>query len=214
MQDPHLLSALADLHTRRTAGHAGSFLEETANLLYCRLLDELSGRPRFRRVDPGWIADAVTEALFEYCRKPDRFDPARGRTLDRYIALAAHRNVLNAIRSARRRRNHEAIASGRKHELLENDVEVGSPAGNVLAKEAAEAAERRSARILELLKTDMDRRIFELQLRKERRTAVYAEVMGITHLPLAEQRKEVKRAKDRIDKLIERGLSDLDEPKG
>jgi hypothetical protein len=52
--------------------------------------------------------------------------------------------------------------------------------------------------------SEIDLRALELIVRKERRTGVYAELYGLLHLPLKEQRREVKRHKDRLKKVLER----------
>ena len=46
--------------------------------------------------------------------------------------------------------------------------------------------------------------VLELMLRKERKTAVYARAYGIEHLPVVEQRREIKRVKDRLQKRLNR----------
>ena len=43
-----------------------------------------------------------------------------------------------------------------------------------------------------------------LRLQGERRTEAFAEILGISHLSIETQRREVKRAKDRIDKTLRR----------
>jgi hypothetical protein len=52
--------------------------------------------------------------------------------------------------------------------------------------------------------TEAERRVLALMLDGERSSAAYAQVLGITGLPAAEQEREVKRAKDRIKKRLER----------
>jgi hypothetical protein len=58
--------------------------------------------------------------------------------------------------------------------------------------------------MMRLLQDPTDRQILALRLRGERRTAAFAAILNISHLPLEMQRREVKRAKDRIDKVIRR----------
>jgi hypothetical protein len=51
---------------------------------------------------------------------------------------------------------------------------------------------------------EADLRALELILRKERRTAVYAELYGLQHLPAKEQFRAVKRNKDRLKNILKR----------
>jgi RNA polymerase sigma-70 factor (ECF subfamily) len=57
---------------------------------------------------------------------------------------------------------------------------------------------------MSLLQDPTDRQILALRLQGERRTEAFAELLGISHLPIGVQRREVKRAKDRIDKILRR----------
>jgi len=60
-----------------------------------------------------------------------------------------------------------------------------------------------------LLPDPTDRKVFELKAIGERRTEQFAQIMGISHLSVEQQRREVKKAKDRIDKILERGKEPL-----
>jgi hypothetical protein len=50
---------------------------------------------------------------------------------------------------------------------------------------------------------ELDRPLLEFMGAGVRDTAAYAEVMGISHLPVHQQRAAVKRAKDRLKKRME-----------
>jgi hypothetical protein len=50
----------------------------------------------------------------------------------------------------------------------------------------------------------MDLYAVELMRLNERSTPVYARVLEITHLPFAEQKRIVKRVKDKLKKRVER----------
>jgi hypothetical protein len=47
-----------------------------------------------------------------------------------------------------------------------------------------------------------DREFLRLRGEGVRSTHVYAQVLGIAHLPAEQQKREVKRAKDRLDKRL------------
>ncbi len=57
---------------------------------------------------------------------------------------------------------------------------------------------------MSLLQDPRDQQILALRLQGERRAAAFAEILSISHLPIAVQRQEIKRAKDRIDKILRR----------
>ena len=52
--------------------------------------------------------------------------------------------------------------------------------------------------------TEVEARVLELMLRRERRTAIYADACGIADRLPEEQRRLVKQIKDRLQKRIER----------
>ena len=197
--DPRLVR-VTSLHDRLLAGDRRG-LEEAFELFDRDLVRRLSSRPRFRGVDPQVIEDGVFDAIFEYVQKPGAFDPSSGRTPDRHVEMAAERNVSNARRGDTRRRRREREAAARRAEC-EGPVELHSPAGIALTKEDEERRVREHQRLLALLPDPADRRVLALRMSGERKTASFAEALGVGHLPVERQRREVKRAKDRIDKAL------------
>lgn len=171
--------------------------EELAELLLDRLARELARR--FPRTDKHLIYDGVTDALLEYCATPAGFDVSRGVPLDRFLAQAAWRNIANFLRGERRRKVREE----KFVKYSEDDVvELHPSAGNTLQGEVL--LRQRLAELMQTLESPLDKRIFDLRMTGHRRTEEFAKVMGILHLPKDEQRREVKRAKDRIDKVLKR----------
>lgn len=194
---PACLAALS-IHAR--SGYYPALFEEAANLLYERLVAQLSARSRFRRIDPDVISDGVVDALAEFTKRPHLWDPA---TLVRHLLFAAQRNVLNRLRSETRLHKREA-AVAKPIDRSSSDVELSSPVGNLIMKEAANQRQSEYESLLALFAEPVDKRIAELILARERRTSLFAEVLGIGHLPIEEQRKHVKRAKDRLKKTVKR----------
>lgn len=162
---------------------------------------------KFPRIDTEIICDGVTDAILEFCAKPHRFNDSLGIPLYRFIAMAAWRNVANLVRSDARRRAREQ----KSLELFGHpqDVELRRYAGNVIEEE--QLTGQRMERVNHLLTEPVDKKILQLRLKGERRTEEFARVMQITHLSVAEQRREVKRAKDRIDKFLQRNSGVHDE---
>jgi hypothetical protein len=61
-------------------------------------------------------------------------------------------------------------------------------------------------RIAAALPGERDRRVLALIAEGERQMEAFAEVLGLDGRPLPEQRREVKRAKDRVLKRVQRQL--------
>lgn len=115
--------------------------------------------------------------------------------------MAARRNVSNLLRGEKRRKARE----GRYGQAsLESPVELYVSAGNLLQEDKKIRVQRPQGEAITILTDKKDQRIHELRLQGERRTQVFAQILGIDHLPTEVQRRQVKRAKDRIDKLLER----------
>jgi len=83
-------------------------------------------------------------------------------------------------------------------------VELDPVAGNLLQQEESAQLHQQEEDCMNLLQDPQDQQILALRLRGERRTVAFAAILGISHLPIEFQRREVKRAKDRIDKLLRR----------
>ncbi len=190
---PHVLA----LHRRLLDGDRVAS-EELAELLLERLVCEV-GR-RFPRVDTHLVSDGVTDALLDYCARPSSFDTSRGIPLDRFLVQTARRNVLNLLRGGQRLKAREEKWGESSDEKV---VELCPPPGNPMQDEA-QLHEQRLAELTQALEDPVDKRVFELRMKGERRTTEFAKVLGLTHLTVAEQRREVKRAKDRIEKALRR----------
>ena len=90
-----------------------------------------------------------------------------------------------------------------------SSVELDPVAGNLLQQEESAQLHQQEEDCMNLLQDPQDQQILAPRLRGERRTVAFAAILGISHLPIEAQRQEVKRAKDRIDKILRRkgGLS-------
>ena len=155
---------------------------------------------KFPRTDPHQVCDGVTDALLDVCSRPGTFDPGRSVPLDRFIAQAAWRNIRDTLRGEKRRKVREEKASDLS---VENLVALPPPAANS-EESLSQRWRQQTDDLMRTLDNPMDRKILELKLAGVRRTDEFAQVIGITHLPIAEQRRAVKRAKDRIDVQLKR----------
>jgi hypothetical protein len=194
------------LHQALLAGGRGIF-EEAADLFYPGLIAHLSSWRRFRRSDPELIEDAVVDALLEYVARPQGFNPSRRPSLEKHLLMAARRNMLNLLRAEGRRRRREKRVAEQNATGPTGAVELQTPAGNLERQEEAAALAEDRDGLMKLLSDPLHRRVLELRLDGEHRTNVFAGVLGITNLPVPEQRRLVKRVKDQIDKVLRRAQS-------
>lgn len=146
--------------------------------------------------DQTLLDDAVADALIDYIKKPERFDPDKA-GLFGYLEMAAQADLKNALAKRRRRRTWETPL---------DEVEVDTLRGKKEANgtdivDALEA--ERIRRLLDEHFTDpKDRQMVDLIIDKERSTQAFAAILGIEGLPVDEQRRQVKRHKDRIKKRL------------
>lgn len=187
-----------ELHRRLLAGDRTAS-EEVVRLLHASLIQEVTAQ--FRQADPHSIWDGVIDAILDYCARPQQFDTERGVSLKRFLRLAARRNVMNILRGEQRRKVREEAA---RHAWAPSSVELDPAAGNLLQKEETTQRQRQQTALTNALQNPHDQRLLALRLQGVRRTEAFAEILGITHLPIETQRREVKRAKDRIDKMLRR----------
>lgn len=189
---------LLALHRRLLTGDRTAS-EEVVGLLHASLTQEVSSQ--FPHTDQHIIWDGVIDALLDYCARPQQFDAERGVPLERFLRLAARRNVTNMLRSVQRRKTREEAAG---HAWAASNVELDPAAGNLLRQEESMQQQRQRAALASTLQNSNDQQLLALRLQGVRRTEAFAELLGITHLPIETQRREVKRAKDRIDKMLRR----------
>jgi DNA-directed RNA polymerase specialized sigma24 family protein len=168
---------------------------------------------QFVQIDSHLQETAVIDSLLSYQSHPERYDPQQ-LPLFAYLRMAARHDLLNALDSKNRERQRlldidepavqtqlpvESLSVTAEFELDEwleqyTDHSRHDLLDTFMAEELEEAA---------------DRDLFLLMLNGVRETEPYAEIMGVTHLPVSEQRPEVKRAKDRLKKRFGRFVERL-----
>jgi RNA polymerase sigma-70 factor (ECF subfamily) len=159
----------------------------------------------FPRADPHHREEAAGQALWDYVKNPTKYN-SEYTDLAAYLRMAARGDLLNLRQKEHRHHRHRADKSF---------VELAGEGGNLSGEsddpvdrlEREEEAARAKALLQELLQdcTSEERRVVELMLDGQRETRIFAEAIGQGHLPLQEQKREVKRVKDRIKKRLERG---------
>jgi RNA polymerase sigma-70 factor (ECF subfamily) len=148
---------------------------------------------------------AAEDALLALIKNPTSFDPKRSSLLG-YLRMSASGDLKNQWRAERRH-------VWRKTSL--EDVELSPGEGKYLRDGEADPAQRlevrewslMSAKVIGALRAKLspeERRVMDLMLEGERKTRAYAEALGLSGLPAPEQKREVKRVKDRLKKRLER----------
>jgi DNA-directed RNA polymerase specialized sigma24 family protein len=173
--------------------------DELAELLLDPLAERISRQ--FPRADEHLHYQAVADALLDYCARPQQFDEGRGVPLASFLLMTCRRNMLNLLRGETRRRTHEGQAAQMSAPSI---VELDPVAGNLLQQEENAQRHQQEEDLMNLLQDPKDQQILALRLEGERRTAAFAAILGVSHLPIEAQRRAVKRAKDRIDKILRR----------
>lgn len=151
-----------------------------------------------RTQDEHLIDAAAADALLAFVRQPERYDATKLSVLS-YLKMAAGRDLQNAL--ARERRH--AI-----RRLPLEAVELAGADGNGV-EHAPElpggvSSELLLRRLLEVLPDPRDRAAMSLRLDGVRETAAYAQIYELGHLVPQEQRRAVKRHKDRLEKKAKR----------
>lgn len=207
----------------RLSRSTGSFSDEEAVSLYNRLLandptasSELAEgfltplihwlQKQNRRIAPELVCQAAEDAILNLIRKPSTFDPGKNLTLEKYLRMSAQGDLRNVLAKEKRKQGQE---------ISWNVVELSDQRGKYLGKEddpslplqVAEKMEELgqvvSAQIRQGL-TEPELRVLDLMLQGERRTIRFAEAYGIAHLEPADQKRQIKRVKDKLQKRLDR----------
>jgi RNA polymerase sigma-70 factor (ECF subfamily) len=153
-------------------------------------------RARFPNVpDPNLVTDTVEDTLFNFVQQPARYQPEKG-TLWNYLYMDALGDLNNAWKRENKRLAalvpfdpvaHDRAARNDEIEAAVERLAPDPPPGGLTM-----------AQLRQEIPDPRDWAVFELMLEGERRTDVYAQVLGIAGQPVAEQRRLVKQVKDRL----------------
>jgi RNA polymerase sigma-70 factor (ECF subfamily) len=168
-------------------------------------LDELIRRLRAKAgssSEETLLHDAATDALLDYVQHPSKFNSRKSALLT-YLTMAAYRDLLNMLAKEQRRRRRE-VPLHAVEETLNEGNNIIEPENKVL--DGMTAAERTELlrKVAETFPDARDHALLDLMMNGERKTAAFCDVLGIQALPPDEQRKIVKRHKDRITKRLQR----------
>jgi hypothetical protein len=191
------------LHERLLASDPTASVD-LANIFLDRLVDWLiKHNPQ---ADTDLCETAAEDAILGLIKNPVTYKPER-QTLEVYLRISASGDLKNLLRSGKRHSERRA-----DWEAVEHSSKVGKYLGDETANPEfilEHSQEEVTAQALIPISvraslTEKEMRILELMKENERKTSVYASELGISHLPTENQKKEVKRIKDRLKKRIER----------
>jgi RNA polymerase sigma-70 factor, ECF subfamily len=150
------------------------------------------------------VMDAAHDALLALIEHPQRYDPALG-SLMNYLAHIGNHKVNDQLRSLQRRRDREDAVGGivELARVEENNYREGSNTPDHLGESATLASDIERL-LYEILPDSRDRQIWELICQGRTAVVDYATVLQITHLLPCQQRIEVKRHRDRVQKRVRR----------
>lgn len=187
-------------HQRILARNDPIAFAELADTLYLSLVQSVCKRAGVH-ADPALVEEAVGQALLDYHDRPGSYDPERASLLS-YLVMAAHRDFLNAVAKEQRVKAHQISLFDlalQGYDIVDEREEV----------ESHIQAEELLALIDEIFPDAGERRIVTLILNKVQAPAPYARVLGIAHLPVEEQRKQVQLVKNRLTRRLRRRMSGM-----
>jgi RNA polymerase sigma-70 factor (ECF subfamily) len=154
-------------------------------------------------VDPMACEEAVDEAIVGFLIDPSKYDPQR-LGVEAFLRMAAQRDLQNLLRKERRHQRKrrdwkvvEQASEDGKYLRRDDDPSLPLQMDEARQRQALPDAVRQQL-------TDVERRCWEQMQQGERSHSVFAALLGVTHLPVEEQKREVKRVKDRLKKRQER----------
>ena len=190
-----------DIHKRLCEGDLTAFAELAEEVMES-LVEKLSRKyPNLR--DPDLPTEAVADALMDYSKRPEQFDPTQ-RGLFGFLVMAAEGDLKNALAKIDRRKKKEI-----QLEFVEVDERVGNIRDRTGELEEKIDSERMQDALDALFDDPKDRAVVKLIMEGERATEVFAQVLELEALPEDQQRTEVKRNKDRIKKRLQRHHGDI-----
>lgn len=195
---------LLDLHNRLLDGDPTASAE-IAELVLAPLTEGF--KRAFPRVEETLITDAVEDAILNYLKMPNKFNPLK-KTLLGYLKMSARGDLLNALDAQKGRRERGKLTENVEDQLDERNRYSGRTEPDIGAR--IDGNEMRQ-KIQAGFPGQTDQKLLDLIQNGVRATGDYAAVLDIANLPADEQRKVVKRHKDRILKRLARLRSTIHE---
>ncbi len=165
---------------------------------------------RFSTMPTGDVEDAASDAFVFLATNPDRFDPARA-ALPGFLFMVGVRRLTDCYRKAQR---HPAVSL----DLPENEITFAVPQTDTASAEDAaltritfdgsdprdELRPEVQAWLEAVLPVARDRNLFLMTADERLTVEAFASLYEVQVLPLDEQRREMKRCRDRVQKRVQR----------
>ncbi len=154
--------------------------------------------------DEALIIDVVTDSFLKYFNDPTRYNPEK-QSLEKFLIMDAEGDLKNALEKIKRKNKNidRSVELGEKIGNSSMENEELNPIDQLINKEATDILEHK---LKDLFTNEKDIQLAHLMLSGERKSTEFAKILEIEHLEPEEQRSEIKKQKDRIDKVIRRKL--------
>jgi RNA polymerase sigma-70 factor, ECF subfamily len=172
---------------------------ELAQLFLPKLLTRL--RRSARTVDPHLVETVAIDSLLHLASRPDRYDPERSSLLA-YLHLDALGDLRNLLRKEARQTQRRVPLEVVELSPSGRNLKVGPD--NDPATLVVQGMERAALAALYQDFEPADREVVQLMAEGERRTELFAQIIGVSHLAPKEQARAVKKCKDRLLKRLQR----------
>lgn len=140
------------------------------------------------------LKDLIADSFFKFIDQPNKYDPTKG-SLKKYLQADVRGDILNQLKKKSIR--YVELDDDFRNSMVRED----NPEIIFMNKELLEKVE---AKLRDWFENEDDLKIAWNIVREVRETEHYSNILGLQNRPMNEQKKEVKRHKDRIKKQLER----------
>ncbi|GIK55105.1 MAG: hypothetical protein BroJett015_07680 [Chloroflexota bacterium] len=162
-------------------------------------------RQRFPQSDSHLCEATAIDCLIQYHGRPSQYDPDK-LSLFSYLRMAARNDMINAL--AKYGRDQQHLRDIEDPSLKPYLTEPNSFAQtDELDRWLTQHTRLSRQQILQALDDELsktDKKLVTMMVNGVRDSHQYAQAMGLSHLDTDQQRQEVKRAKDRLTKKLQR----------
>jgi len=149
--------------------------------------------------DAALAEEQAQEALLHYAEDPGHYDPERS-ALHTYLAMVGHSRYLDALRRDRRHGAGLPSLSNPRIAAVADSADEDIIASLISDLDVAQV----KGRLLAHFDDPQDRIVAELMLDGGDGWECYAEALGLSSLPVEQQRNEVYRVRGRVRKRLQR----------
>jgi RNA polymerase sigma-70 factor (ECF subfamily) len=145
------------------------------------------------------LIDGASDALLALIQHPERFDPQRSGLLT-FLTTVAERRMIDHLRAASRWSSRELHGGTAQdvHEWARDNVCADERAAYMEEPAGESPADALDALIDQILPDPVDREILRLICEGRQSVEEFASLLGVDGLPILEQRRAIKRSRDRV----------------